>query len=71
MQDKKLSNENLHNQRLMSLGILAGGVAHDFNNILTGIMGHIDFIKRNLKDKDTQVLDSVSSIQSAVLKTSS
>ena len=49
--DKKNNNPNerLHNQRLMSLGVLAGGVAHDFNNILTGMMGHIAFIKRNLE----------------------
>lgn len=73
--NKKTSNANerLHNQRLMSLGVLAGGVAHDFNNILTGMMGHIAFIKR-IVDKDEKknsaLLESVLSIEDAITKAS-
>lgn len=39
-------------QRLESLGVLAGGVAHDLNNILGPIIGYPDIILTTLPDDD-------------------
>ncbi len=41
--------------RLQSIATLAGGVAHEFNNILGGIQGHLYLLKRNLsKDEEKE-----------------
>ena len=37
-------------QRLESLGLLAGGVAHDFNNIIGAIMGYAGFLYSSAKE---------------------
>lgn len=42
--ERELLREQLAvNEKLESLGLLAGGIAHNFNNILTGIVGNISF----------------------------
>ena len=38
----------IESQKMEVVGLLAGGVAHDFNNILAVIMGHGDLITANL-----------------------
>lgn len=49
---KKLESKILHAQRIDSIGNLAGGVAHDFNNILTSILGSTAIMRRKMKKTD-------------------
>ncbi len=41
-------------QGLQMVGQLAGGVAHDFNNMLTGILGALDMLARRLPPDDAR-----------------
>lgn len=38
---KKIEEEVQKSQRLESIGVLAGGIAHDLNNILTALLGNL------------------------------
>ena len=49
---KKLEAKILHAQRIDSIGNLAGGISHDFNNILTSILGSTAIMKRKMKKTD-------------------
>jgi signal transduction histidine kinase len=37
-------------ERMEAFGQLAGGVSHDFNNILTGLLGHLELTRYRLED---------------------
>ena len=55
-------------QKLESLAVLAGGVAHDFNNVLTGILGYASLVLSELPPQASHLLDKVAKIQYGALR---
>jgi PAS domain S-box-containing protein len=51
---RRIEVQFMRAQRMESLGILAGGIAHDLNNILTPIMLSIDMLKHMAVDLHTK-----------------
>ena len=49
---RKLENQLRHSQKMEAVGTLTGGVAHEFNNILTAIIGYASLLEMRLKDDD-------------------
>jgi len=43
--EKRVEEELIKAEKLESLGVLAGGIAHEFNNILTSVIGNISLAK--------------------------
>lgn len=69
---KRLENELIHAQKLKAIGRLAGGVAHDFNNMLAVISGGIDLSLAILPEEHparVYLADSAHAASSAVALT--
>ncbi len=51
-ENDRLANTILQTQKMEALGTLAGGVAHDFNNILSSILGNAELTQMDLENKN-------------------
>ncbi len=63
---QRLEEERQKASKLESVGILAGAIAHDFNNILTAIMGNISLAKLHSAAGE-QVFDRLEEAERAAL----
>ncbi len=54
---RQLEEQMLQTSKLESLGKLAGGVAHEFNNLLTGIIGYTQLIMQSRVVDDSALAD--------------
>jgi PAS domain S-box-containing protein len=60
---KKMQAELIHAQKMETIGLLSSGFAHDFNNILTGIIGNIAMMRLSSdEDKKQKYLDNMDNI---------
>ena len=56
---KQLEQQLLHAQKMEALGRLAGGIAHDYNNILTVITGFSSSLMRVLEDEQLRDVSEI------------
>ncbi len=58
---KRLEAQILQTQKMEAVASLAGGMAHNFNNILVGIMGYAEYLlaKKDKEDPDYKALTTI------------
>ncbi len=63
---KAFSQQLIRTEKLASLGTMAGGVAHDFNNILMTILGNTQLLSKELAQLPAHIRRRLRNIEQAV-----
>lgn len=61
---EKIASQLRQSQKMEAIGVMAGGVAHDLNNILAGIVSYPELIRVSLSD-DSPLRDPLEKIEKA------
>ncbi len=63
-----LEREMQKMEKLESIGLLAGGIAHDYNNLLAAILGNIELAARLATTQEDRILDLLENARLATLR---
>ena len=65
----ELQRQLLHSEKQRALGIMSGGVAHNFNNILAGVLGYAEVLSMRIPrgEGEHKIHDSLEAIKKAAL----
>lgn len=67
LEDMHRSEETIaHQQRLQIMGTMTGGIAHEFNNLLTPIMGYADLLMMDLPEDSEQYENALEIYEASV-----
>lgn len=65
---KRLEQQLVQAQKMEAVGHLAGGVAHDFNNVLTAILATAELLLEDESELDVQQRQDIADIRDAALR---
>lgn len=63
-----MERELIQARKLEAIGILAGGIAHDYNNALTAILGNLTLAKMEIDPANKELVEIIDDAESASLK---
>ena len=66
-EEVKLQRTIVQTEKMAALGMMAGGVAHEINNPLSGILAFVQLIQRDL-DKESPAQEDLKEIENAALR---
>ena len=66
-EERRLQREVIQQEKMAAIGILAGGVAHEINNPIGGIIAFVQLMKKDAKENDV-LMEDLCEIERAALR---
>lgn len=66
-QERRLQQEAIQQEKMAAIGLLAGGIAHEINNPLGGILAFTQLLMRDARDNET-LLSDLKEIEGAAVR---